>query len=221
MAKRMINFMLMISFISILCSCNNSASTDNSSDNQGDTSILESGAIDLNDLSQSIDIPLGQKIIKLTRGNYVYTYTKKANLNNEKYIVDTSNMISYTSAHQASPDDAYSQVMEIVSIKDKRAVRAINSFKSGTMKIETKQDMEQAKQLIADANYLNSAKLLVAIFPANNSIKMISREIKGSDVITVSGARYKITAITHNNQKEPITHCLAMDLFYLTDLEIE
>ncbi len=75
--------------------------------------------------------------------------------------------------------------------------------------------------MIADSKNFNRVKFPIGVLPADSFIKDISQDIKESDTIIVSGAVYKLTAVSNNNNKEPITHCLAMKMFYLTDLAIE
>jgi len=130
-------------------------------------------------------------------------------------------MLNYTSAHKASPDDAYSRTLKIVSAEDKRALKALESLNAGGGRVEVPGGGSEARQIISDIKHLNSAEFAVGILPADNSIKSISKDIKVSDTITVSGVRYKLSGITNEGKEKPIAQCLSMDVFYLTDLSID
>jgi len=178
--------------------------------------------INLDDLSSPIDISTSTSNLKLTRGTYTYTLTKKAVLNNKRYVVYGKDNMTFTSEHKASPEDAYCKFLEIIPADDKAAVRAMNVPIDGPIEIKTEADMGKAQQMIADTNRLNSVKFVVGILPLNDSIKDVSRQIRVRDTIIVSGVHFKHSDVVNNGQKEPLTHCLAnTDVFYLTRLEIE
>lgn len=216
MQKRLqiLSVVITLSSALTLCACQNSSSTNinNASPNR----------INLSDLSTPINIPPSMKNVKLTRGTYIFTLTKKETINHKKYIVYMTDKLSYTPEHKASPDDAYSKTLDIVSTNDKIAVRALESFKSaGHFEIKSAQDMSKAHQLVADSNHLNEVKFAIAILPANNSIKEKSKRIKEGNKIVVNGVRYELSKIINGDKEEPISHCLRMDVFYVTQLEIE
>lgn len=221
MGKNILCLFLVLVAVCSGCSRQDAAKEKTQMDLEEKADNFDQDAIDLNDLSSSIIIPVSKGTIKLARGTYVYTYKKKATLRNEKYVVSITDMLSYTAEHKASPDDAYSKTLEIVSAKDKSAIRAIESFKAGGGRIEVQGGVAEARQVIADAKRLNQAKFAIGILPADNTIKNISKEIEESDAITVSGVRYKLSGITNNGKKEPIAQCLSMDVFYLSDLSID
>ncbi|MCK4993546.1 MAG: hypothetical protein KAS13_00690 [Candidatus Omnitrophica bacterium] len=221
MGKNILCLFLVLVAVCSGCSRQDAAKEKTQMDLEEKADNFDQDAIDLNDLSSSIIIPVSKGTIKLARGTYVYTYKKKATLRNEKYVVSITDMLSYTAEHKASPDDAYSKTLEIVSAKDKSAIRAIESFKAGGGRIEVQGGVAEARQVIADAKRLNQAKFAIGILPADNTIKNISKEIEESDAITVSGVRYKLSGITNNGKKEPIAYCLSMDVFYLSDLSID
>ena len=221
MGKNILCLFLVLVAVCSGCSRQDAAKEKTQMDLEEKADNFDQDAIDLSDLSSSIIIPVSKGTIKLARGTYVYTYKKKATLRNEKYVVSITDMLSYTAEHKASPDDAYSKTLEIVSAKDKSAIRAIEGFKAGGGRIEVQGGVAEARQVIADAKRLNQAKFAIGILPADNTIKNISKEIEESDAITVSGVRYKLSGITNNGKKEPIAYCLSMDVFYLSDLSID
>lgn len=211
---KLLSTILMLSFALTFCACQNSSSTN--------TSNAGSDRINLTDLAKPINISAGARNVRLIRGTYTFTLTKKETLNKKKYVVYMTDMLSYTSEHKASPDDAYSRTLDIVPANDERAVRAIRSFKTaGHWEIKSAQDMSKAQQLVADSNHFNDAKFPIAILPADNSIKEKSKRIKKEDTIKICGARYQLSKIVNSGKEEPVSHCLKMDVFYVTQLEIE
>lgn len=197
---------IVIFFIFNLSGCQNSIAND----------------INLDDLSSSINISNSVSNLKLTRGTYTYTLTKKTVLNDRRYVVYGKDNMTFTSEHKASPEDAYCKFLEIIPADDKAAVRAMNVPTDGPIEIKTEADMAGTQQMISDMNRLNSVKFVIGILPANDSIKDVSRQIRVRDTIIVSGVHFKHSEMVNNGQKEPLTHCLAnTDVFYLTRLEIE
>lgn len=181
--------------------------------------------INLDNLSSSINILDSSDNVKLTRGGYTYTLTKKEILNNKKYVVFDMDKIGFTPEHKASPDDAYCKYLEIIPADDESAVRAMNmlkeSFKNGSFEMEVT-DAAKAQQIMSDMNHFNDAKVIVGILPANDSVKGLSKQIKAKNTIKVSGIRFKHSEVTNNGKKEDPSFCLKRkDVFYITKLEIE
>lgn len=206
MQKQIICISVIFVFIFSLSSCQSSIAND----------------INLDNLSSPINISTSVSNLKLTRGTYTYTLTKKAVLNNRKYIVYMVDILRFDSSHKTSPEDAYSRTLEVVPADDESAIRGIKNFKVGTTEIKMAEDMSKAQQMISDVNHLNAVKFGVGILPVNDSIKDVSRQIRVGDTIVVSGVHFKHSDVVNNGQKEPLTHCLAnTDVFYLTRLEIE
>ncbi len=211
---RLLNIVFALGFALTLYACQSSSST-----NMGDTG---SDRINLTDLSKPINILAGARNVKLIRGTYTFTLTKKEEIKHKSYIVDMTDLLSYTPEHKASPDDAYSRTLDIVPANDKSAVRAIKSFKSAKhFEIKSALDMAKAQQLVADSNHLNEVKFPIAILPANNLIKEKSKKIKEGNTIEISGTRYQLSKIVDNGKEKPVSRCLRMDVFYITQLVIE
>ena len=187
-----------------------------------ENSILSNTSdINLDDIPSQIDIPTSTGTLKLTRGAYTHTLTKKAVLKNRKYVVVQTDTLTFTPEHQSSPDDAYCKFFEAVPADDEAALRG-KDMQPGNYVIRTDEDMKKAKQMASDVQHFNSARINIGILPADDSIRDRSKEIREDDTISVSGIHYKHSEVMKNGQKEPLSHCLATtDVLYLTSLEIK
>ena len=166
--------------------------------------------IDLTDVYKPLKISTFGGNVVLSRGSYVYTLSKEGFLINTRYMVARTDVTQYTAAHQASPDDVYSRYLEVIPAGDESAVRGSKLSAFGG-------DMNDPKvrQQYDDLKHYEGAKLKVAIWPADSSVRGTSRVIGVGDIITLNGIRFRHAEILNNGRKQPVTMCLSGDILYV------
>jgi hypothetical protein len=152
-----------------------------------------------------------KRTLKVSRGAYTYTLKKKAVLNNKRYVVVDIDSLSFTSAHQPAPEDAFVRTINIVPANDKRALRAIRELSVDIPEFNARDKKAWARvnQRSRDFQYLNVTKFGVGILPTADGVKTTVMKIKAGDTIALSGVLYKHAVIMHNGKKEPLFFCIS------------